>query len=301
MNWRGLFKVLGIPVSLLLLWYMVSRAGIADLRNTLFLVKPTSLFLLFTLQIITIFGSALLWQIPLRRCSKSIAFLRTLRINLSGSLVETLTPSVKFGGEAVKLALFKKACGCSPSRMASLAALHTYLWLMPFMVISSILLLAGALPDAFSGPWILFISLVLILFPAGWRILRPQQFSQVRFPMLLPLVLSFLLWLLYPIKVLIALSSLQIQGISYIQAAGSVFAGYLIGLLPFFPGGLGGFEAAMSYVLIQHGLSPVEASAAALVTRLGTFWFPLLLSVPAALTLMKNPRASLHLYKGVSP
>lgn len=303
MNRRSLLKILGLPVSLGLLALMIHHSGTAALLDVLTAVHPGYLAVLFTLQVITILGSALLWQIPLRQSGYSIGFSRILRINMAGSLVEALTPSVKFGGEAVKLALFKNSCGCSTLRMAALAGVHTYLWMMPFMLISSILVITQGMPEAISGPWMYLISFLLITAPVAWRILKPRQFSQLKCSLTFPLALSALLWLLYPVKTMIAMAALGIQGISYFQAAGAVFGGYLVGLIPLFPGGLGGFESAMSFVLVQHGLTVAEASATALVTRLGTFWFPLLLSIPAAFSLAGRrhtlqPMQPIH--KGVS-
>jgi uncharacterized membrane protein YbhN (UPF0104 family) len=70
-----------------------------------------------------------------------------------------------------------------------------------------------------------------------------------------------------------------------------VLMGYLIGqlggLLPI-PGGLGGVEGGLVGTLVVYGVSLRDAVAAVLAYRVIQFWIPLLLSLPAFLSLQRG-------------
>ena len=70
-----------------------------------------------------------------------------------------------------------------------------------------------------------------------------------------------------------------------------VLMGYLIGqlggLLPI-PGGLGGVEGGLVGTLVVYGVSVRDAVAAVLAYRVIQFWIPLLLSLPAFLSLQRG-------------
>jgi uncharacterized membrane protein YbhN (UPF0104 family) len=70
-----------------------------------------------------------------------------------------------------------------------------------------------------------------------------------------------------------------------------VLMGYLIGqlggLLPI-PGGLGGVEGGLVGTLVVYGVSVSDAVAAVLAYRVIQFWIPLLLSLPAFLSLQRG-------------
>ena len=53
----------------------------------------------------------------------------------------------------------------------------------------------------------------------------------------------------------------------------------LLGAIAFLPGGLGGTEAAMVFMLIKLGFSPAEATAITLICRIATLWFAIVLGV----------------------
>lgn len=57
----------------------------------------------------------------------------------------------------------------------------------------------------------------------------------------------------------------------------------LVGAFSFFPGGLGGFEAAMVTLLIFEGVGEPQAVAATVLIRLATLWFAVALGMAALL------------------
>ena len=66
---------------------------------------------------------------------------------------------------------------------------------------------------------------------------------------------------------------------SLLWAAGlltiAFFVAYLVSMLPLFSGGLGSFEGSMALLLLLGGITPAEGLAAALLSRVITYWFPL--------------------------
>jgi glycosyltransferase 2 family protein len=102
--------------------------------------------------------------------------------------------------------------------------------------------------------------------------------------------LSTLVWVVYPFKVFLVARMLGLE-IGLFPIAVITFTAYLVSMVPLSPGGLGSFEATMTMMFSLYGFSPAEGIAVALVSRLVTYWFPLLLSALAAasLTLIKTP------------
>ena len=90
--------------------------------------------------------------------------------------------------------------------------------------------------------------------------------------------LSNLIWLLYPVKMyLLAVQFLPDASILLTGAA--AFASYMVAMLPIFPGGLGGFEGAMSGLLLTMGFMQSDALVITVIFRFVTFWFVLLLAM----------------------
>ena len=63
--------------------------------------------------------------------------------------------------------------------------------------------------------------------------------------------------------------------------------GQLGGALPI-PGGLGGIDGGLIGTLIVYGIAPASAAAAVLLYRVVLFWVPLLMGVPAFLSLRRG-------------
>ena len=67
-----------------------------------------------------------------------------------------------------------------------------------------------------------------------------------------------------------------------IRAAFAIHAtASLIGALSMLPGGIGGFEATCVALLLWRGVPAADAVVATAVLRVATFWYSLVLGVPA--------------------
>jgi uncharacterized protein (TIRG00374 family) len=96
--------------------------------------------------------------------------------------------------------------------------------------------------------------------------------------------LSTLVWLTYPVKVLLFARMLGLD-IGLFSIAVITFTAYLISMVPLLPGGLGSYEATMALMFTLYGFTPAEGITVALLTRLVTYWFPLVISALAAAVL----------------
>lgn len=290
-RWLGL-------IGVLLLLIMVLLSGWGEVRAQILRVHPGFLLALLALQILTIGMIVYQWTYLLQKRSPQVSFLRTLAVYMAGSFVESVTPSVKFGGEAVKIVLFQRLTGRRYGELAGLMVLQKTISMLPFILISLVMLLGGGrwLPQM--GGWRWAGLSVLLLIPglylvwrvavSRWRALerKVRQFiaavwaerkavTLAEFMGLL--ALSSMVWALYPLKVYGVAWALGLE-VSWQAVVLATFGAYIIGMLPLSPGSLGTFEGSMAAIFSQMGLAFSEGLAISLVTRLATFWFPLLLS-----------------------
>ncbi len=309
--------------------------GPDQIRESLFRITAGQLAFLFLLQLITLLAGAWIWHFLLRRKDR-ISFGRVFLINQAGGLIESLTPSVKFGGEAAKLYLFRKATGISSQGLAGTLMMHKFLTMAPFVFLC-LMLFYPAL-HYFELPLSFHVSLfllVLLCTGLGWfccgcrthgssELLRADTdagrytgsaglikrlcsragffFSRARLEAanllsarqtLGIMLVSLLIWVFYPLKVYLACHFLGLEVHPLIIGLGTLFA-YMISMLPLLPGGLGTYEAGMTMFLTLGGLSPAEGLAVSLLSRLTTFWFPLLLSALSCLILAWQDRLTQH-------
>jgi len=92
---------------------------------------------------------------------------------------------------------------------------------------------------------------------------------------------STLIWILYPLKIYIVCRMLSLE-IDPATVTIITFTAYMISMVPLLPGGLGAFEGSMTLLLSLSGIHPAYGLSAALLSRLVTYWFPLLLSAFAS-------------------
>ena len=95
------------------------------------------------------------------------------------------------------------------------------------------------------------------------------------------IIVSALIWGLYPVKIFIVCRMLSLEA-DLATAAMITFTAYMISMVPLLPGGLGSFEGSMALLFSLTGVPAVSGLSVALLSRLVTYWFPLILSAPAA-------------------
>lgn len=261
-------------------------------------IPPYCILILSLLQFITLLIGTNLWYVLMKR---ELPYSRVLSIYLTGSLVESITPAVKLGGEAVKVYLFHHYSSLSYRDLGAIFWAHKYITLLPFLLLGGLLLIPLSmnqlLPRTFYLTFLFFLLLFFLLFlPRKKEHGRKQLLPKFGQELLLArhqwretlssrerrklLLLSFCMWLLYPVKIFLVAQALKAQT-HLLHSAQATFSAYLVGMIPLLPGGIGTFEGSLAYLFTRSGNPYPLGLAVALTARLFTFYLPL---IPSALT-----------------
>ncbi|WP_027340094.1 lysylphosphatidylglycerol synthase transmembrane domain-containing protein [Halonatronum saccharophilum] len=326
---KAFLLVLGIIVLTLMVIYF----GADEVLGTLKGINPLIILALALFQFGTIILTAYQWHYLLSKEKRvEISFFKFLRINLAATFVESVTPSSKLGGEAAKIYLLKEDTGVSYNRLTTLTLVHKYISLLPFLLISGVVLFISLFQ--FTLPAIVYLGFIIILISftlligLSMVIWSKEEYSNLlkgyngnkiiefllakidngycflfnaiketrgiinKGEQLYLLFISLLVWGLYPVKIYLAAWILGFE-ITLILAAIATYAAYLVSMLPLLPGGLGSFEGTMGAIFSLNGLLFTQGLAIALLTRLITFWLPLLISAGATIYLILVDKLSL--------
>ncbi|QGT99343.1 hypothetical protein SYNTR_0750 [Candidatus Syntrophocurvum alkaliphilum] len=293
---------------------------------------PQFIFLVI-LQLGTLFLTAYIWYFLLKQKSSQISLFNVFGINLAGTFVESVTPSVKIGGEALKVYLMRQKTALAYSELTAVAVVSKYFSLLPFLLISVITLAIALL--AFNLPFFVFIAFIglLLFFLLFFIFFNIQGFNLDTFfnnllgekinnsnnqvlKKIIPIInriytflldssnasksivtsmkqrkilflIAFVVWALYPVKVYLVAFMLGYQ-LNIVVVVLATYTAYLVSMIPLLPGGLATFEGSMALVLAYEGLTSAEAISIALMTRVITFWIPLLLSAIITIYYIKN-------------
>lgn len=101
------------------------------------------------------------------------------------------------------------------------------------------------------------------------------------------LFIGVLAWGLEGYGLLLVMDDFAIAQSTILMAITIYAAGVLLGAVSFLPGGLGGTEAAMIFMLAKIGFDVPSATAMTFICRLATLWFAVLLGLVAMLLLSK--------------
>ena len=292
-------KKLLITLMLLLLLLVLLQFDLYSLIDSIKQIPLWSVALLLSLQI----GSQLLvtlqWQQMIKSLHTPISFRQMFYINCQGAVIDAITPGVKFGGEVTRCLQISRTCNCSRKQAATVVALQKLFSLSTFFFIN-LFTLGYLLQEAslIYGVPVLFLGFFSSIFVMPRQLkaliqtkcpskgkdflltlldhvifLRTNTKTWIRF-----LLLSLLIWLLYPLKMY--LLAIQIAPDLQLISVGAIaFVAYMVGMLPLFPGGLGGFEGTMLSLFLAIGLISSEALTITILFRFMTFWFVMLLSL----------------------
>lgn len=100
----------------------------------------------------------------------------------------------------------------------------------------------------------------------------------IRF-IIIGLVLGVIAWGLEGYGLFVVMQNFQLDQTSLFLAVAIYAAAVLIGAVSFLPGGLGGAEAAMFFMLMKVGFPAPEATAITFICRLATLWFAVALGL----------------------
>ncbi|UMZ72939.1 lysylphosphatidylglycerol synthase transmembrane domain-containing protein [Natranaerofaba carboxydovora] len=311
--------------GILVLTFLVFLVGFDEVKQIISRVHPLNLLYLAILQILTILMTGYIWFFLIRKFNQEVSLTTVLGIHLAGTFVESVTPSVKLGGETAKVYLMRQRTSISYQELTAITLVSKYFSLIPFVIISFFVVIYTLFTwDLPVVVYLSFLSLIflLILFFLFFRLdLMGKSLGRIfqnkkildklekvtnfikeasgisrkltkltdKWQLML---IAFLVWILYPVKVYLVSNTLGFE-ISFTLLVIATFTAYLVNMLPLLPGGLGSFEGSMALVFTYAGLTSAEGLSIALVTRFITFWFPLVLSAGVAVLLVYNRKASL--------
>ncbi|MCK8825270.1 lysylphosphatidylglycerol synthase transmembrane domain-containing protein [Fuchsiella alkaliacetigena] len=325
---RVLLWIAGILAISLLVFF----TGWEDIKLALAGAEVSLMLVLCLLQLGTLLLGAYQWRYLLQK-STNISLPRVLGINLAGKFIESVTPSSKLGGEAAKVYLFRQYTGLKYQSLTSLLLVHKHITLLPFLVLAGLFLLLTAfrftLPTVVYFAFFTLVAIFIVLFLFCYRswqqegafeadlsvqksrsflkllinkgrkaisflekaATNSQQVLKVKGHCWL-LFISLVIWLLYPVKIYLVASMLGFE-VSLALVGVITYGAYVVSMLPLLPGGLGSFEASMAVMFSLNGLLSAQGLSIALLSRLVTYWFPLLLSIAASIYLLSENRVSI--------
>lgn len=294
-----------------LLLFLFLQIDINELYYSLTKIHWKIIMALLLLQILSQLLLNYQWYRIANYTNKPIPFWKMLYINSQGSIMESITPGVKVGGEIARAVQIARIGKCSSNQAAVIVALQKIFSLSAFLLINvcSVVYLSSKnaiFQTKFSqiaaytilGTFIIFFMLIFLLPERILKWLSKKEmkkynklrviqsflknllehvllFEQQKAELIIQFILALVIWLLYPLKLYLLTS--QIQSNVQLIAIGSItFFSYMIAMLPLFPGGLGGFEGTMTGLLSSIGIPLSSAATLSVIFRFITFWFVIL-------------------------
>jgi uncharacterized protein (TIRG00374 family) len=295
-------KILVIVFAVLILVALL-QLDFDSVLHSMTQISALIVLLMFALQISTQLLINFQWYRISKIVGVKISYGEMFYANCSGYVIDSITPGVKFGGEATRAVQIKRVGNCTGEEAAGIVAVQK---LFSMSALSVILIFSVGHIIA-ESPWPYFLLILGLMFFAviffmpdkirkyvqerkeprfswmrkirGFLIATLTQVESVRKnkkTLVSLALLSLFIWILYPAKMYIL--ALQFASeVGFIQVASITFAAYLVAMIPIFPGGLGGFEGTMSGLLAAMGFALADAAVITISFRFVTFWFPMLL------------------------
>lgn len=239
-------------------------------------------------------------------------FFKMLYVNARGAIIECITPGVKVGGEVTRALLLNNELNYSSQEAATLVTMQKMVSFSSFFIINLfafahvsnkieifqatfvkvmvyffLLALIGLLVAMFIGTsfledritnitpkhrWTGILHTFMITLLSNIKVLKNKKGEIYK-----QFLLSLTIWILFPLK-MILLVHLFTTNYDWIFLTEVTFVSYMVGMIPLLPGGIGGFEATMTSLLIVMQMNANDAFAITLLFRFITFWFVILIS-----------------------
>ena len=317
-KWFKRLKWLVAIVVLLFLFLAVMQFDPQSLIDSARQIPLWSVILLFALQIVTQLMLNLQWHQIAKSFASPLKFSEMLYVNTQAEIIH-IAPAGHIGCDVFRAVQINRAGNISGEQSASVVAIQKLFSLSALFIISLISIgffigqvpwLQENAPSIFA--FLLYGLLLVILTLMGCVFIMPHKMSVflnnrwrkgLRFswmnrlrvfiiaslehvvylrknPKLLAIltVIALCIWMLYPLKLYILAFQLMTDiNILYISAA--TFLSYAVAMIPIFPGGLGGFEATLTGLLLFMGFAQSGALVITVLFRFATFWFVILLSL----------------------
>ncbi len=306
---RLALKILGYVTIIVLFIIIIESTDFKSIVKHLKRVEESTFVLLICLQVITQLLLAFQWSKITKRVIGKSSFIKILYIFTRGSVIEAITPGAKIGGEATRVYYLKKDFNCKTVEAVNIVLIQKCISmsvLLSICVISFVYLcsLITIHLSVLVQVLIAVLCLILIFFMVSLLFFSEKLIKLFslndnklinkikgfiknyndatkklnRKSWLLQFSISAIVWLLFPIKMLIIAHSFRLD-IPFLILLAITMTSYMIGMFPITPGGLGTFEATMialfSILSINNGVSV----AITIIFRFITHWFVILISL----------------------
>ena len=307
-NWKTAVSIIALAVIV----YIILKTDFSTIIAQMKLLPVHIISILILLQIITQLALNYQWYRICKVLGLKASFFRLLAINAYGMVADAVTPGEKVGGEVARVVQMNSMLGYDTKQSTSIVTIQKSLSLTALVVLNGVAVVTLSSHIDFLKPVFTRIILYLILgaltvffifmlfftdrlnawvqnrksenkamlWFKNWmnRFAEDTKAISVRkSEWAIQLLLSFVIWILFPVKLIILVSQYGKVGVFVLLAA--TFVSYFAAMIPLLPGGLGTFESAMSGILIVYGLTMQEAVAVSLIFRFVTFWFVVLFSL----------------------
>ncbi|ACB85831.1 lysylphosphatidylglycerol synthase transmembrane domain-containing protein [Natranaerobius thermophilus] len=305
--WEDNIKKMVLKVGKVLFLIIVALViiqHIPQLIGNLKIISPWTIASVLILQLITLVLVAYQWRL----CSgvfehREIGRIRDFWIiNSYGTLLEGVTPAAKTGGEGLKAVMISRNLHYSKEEAILLVLCHKIISMGSFFVVMAAFYygLFMAIPRfLLDKPVIVtllsilaLVLIILCLLPKikqristdSWLNMVLEKsgffirlFWKHKLLVTSAFVIGLIIWFLLGVKSYLISLGMGVE-LSFLQVTNATFIGYLFGMIPVSPGGLGTYEGAMTVQLYRMGLSRGLGFSLSLLSRLTTFWFTLLVS-----------------------
>ncbi|SES72441.1 lysylphosphatidylglycerol synthase transmembrane domain-containing protein [Anaerobranca gottschalkii] len=289
---KKIYKYLLYLVTTIFFFVTIVKIDIKVFQHLLNL-NIFTIFTLLMLQILTIMVISHQWYILIKVFNSNINFLKVVELNLIGTFTESITPGVKSGGEGVKLILLKKNFNLQYNEGIAVIILQKTLSFLIFLslFVFSIFNTKLKIPLNINQTFLL-ITLGLGIIIGIYRFI-PENLKRVissfikkvyqnlllfkdKKNLLIYLIVNNLIvWLGFPLKLLIISKALNIQ-LNFLEVSTIIFITYGVSMLPTTPGSIGTYEGIMTLLLKLSSVSTEKALVTAVITRFFTFYLVVL-------------------------
>lgn len=303
-KWQLLMNLAVIAVFI----YLYTQLDYKSIFDTLKQMSVASMIWVFVLQVADMLLTNYQNQRLTNHLGYKVSFWRMNFVTSMGHLFDAITPGGGVGGEAVKIMMLKKYADVPIS--SGTAAILSQKAIGTCAVLTFCTVGFGALvvtSDMEMALWMeigIFMVLIAIVAFLATIFLNPhkaigrcQRIKHEKFrggiinflegvksisadkkECFKEIIISFIMCAIYPFKLNIILKVTHVN-ISFIAAYSVIFISYALAMLPIFPGGMLGFEVAMTTALGFYGVQGNDGVLISTLFRIVTYWFVILFSV----------------------
>ncbi len=308
MNKKLILKITGYLLIIGLFVYLIISTDFKEIIDNVKNVSLSIILLLVILQLFTQLLLGLQWHRITKSTINESKFSKMLYILTTGSVVEALTPGAKIGGEVTRLYYLKTEMKATTNEATNIIIIQKSISMSVLfsICIISFVYLCRIISIGLSTTMqvliiclaiLLIVLLVLFLFFSKVMskkleksekklIIKVNKFLSSyanattmikKKEWCIQFLISFLVWILFPLKMAILCYSVGIE-VNFVILIAITMTSYMIATLPITPGGLGTFEVTMASLFTLVNVNSAIATTVTIVFRVITFWLVMLFS-----------------------